>query len=283
MRKPILMALCVGLLTLTQSNCNVFEFMDGPSEDNDEQLISYCRACFDDDDFECAIDCYQDLSEDKEDIKHSERAFATLHREGASLENFFLAFASGSGAKGFTKLANTFIQGAGETKRRALYGAFVQAQYIKNNQLRGLVRFIAATSVAAEIFAEQAGQDSKFDTEDMAANPTDCKNTASDAAGCLGAATGASCELPSGGTLSEGTTPNFKADATNLSGTFPTMGMLDGAIEQMVQAVDEAGIGGKFDKLNTFSDLLNALPDPSTAALARCYRRLLLDQGVGSE
>jgi hypothetical protein len=143
-------------LTLT-SGCNMFSPFSTPS--GDEQIISSCRAKFDDGDFQGAIQCYGQVSSANQDIAISESAYAQLAEQGASMENYAAAFGKGNVDIGpaITKFAEGMIVGAGQTRRVAIYNAFQTYQQLLpiNPNLAYLVQFLGALSFGAEILAEE--------------------------------------------------------------------------------------------------------------------------------
>jgi hypothetical protein len=157
-------SLCLVAATLAlslTSGCNMFSSLSTPT--GDEQIISSCRAKFDDGDFQGAIQCYGQVSSSNQDIALSETAYAELAEQGASMENYAAAFGKGNVAIGpaITKFAESMIVGAGVTRRVAIYNAYLNFKTLLpiNPNLSYLVEFLGSLSFAAEILAEEGSTD----------------------------------------------------------------------------------------------------------------------------
>jgi len=273
--KKIVPLLAISIFSIS---CNIYGFLDNPS--GDEQLLSAARACFDDGDLDCARDLYQKLSNNVADVKNSEEAFEILDRNGASMSVFIQSFGSGSGGSGLTTLSNKLTSQASESTRINIYTAYKKIENISNTSLKGLVRFVTAITLTAELLAEDA-VNGIFDANDLASDATTCK--AQTTVGCLASA---SCDIASAShQLAHGASVDLgenTSDFVDLSGT-PTLSMLHAAIQEVDYALNtEIGAGGKFSSgTGSFSSDIISTTAPTTAALARCYRRILLSLGVG--
>jgi hypothetical protein len=156
---------CLVLATLALtllSGCNMFSPLSSPS--GDTQIISAARAKFDDGDFQGAIALYNQLSSANQGIALSETAYAMLAEQNASMENYASAFGKGNVAIGpaITKFAEGMIVGAGQTRRVAIYNAYLnykQLLVVGSPNLAYLVEFLGALSFAAEILAEEGSYD----------------------------------------------------------------------------------------------------------------------------
>jgi hypothetical protein len=156
-----LLALATLMLTLL-SGCNLFSPLSSPS--GDDQILSAARAKFDSGDFQGAIALYNQLSSADQDIALSETAYAQLAEQNASMPNYMAAFGKGNVAIGpaITKFAEGMIVGAGESRRVAIYNAYLnynQLLTIGSPNLAYLVEFLGALSFAAEILAEEGSYD----------------------------------------------------------------------------------------------------------------------------
>ncbi|MEK6706024.1 MAG: hypothetical protein AABZ06_09560, partial [Bdellovibrionota bacterium] len=205
--------LLVGsILAAFQFNaCNIFDPVDNPS--GDIQNLSAARACFDQGDFECATEHYGKLSSSYSEIASSELAFKILDENGATMGAFMSSFGKGLSGLGpaLTKLTSSLYSAggpAGVAKRLAIFNAFKQIDNIPNNiELRGMVRFVTATVMAAELLAEDASGDGVFRERDLVADPSVCEEqTTTD---CLSTSEGrTACAKPSGKNLVTGTQLN---------------------------------------------------------------------------
>lgn len=245
-------------------SCNVFDPIDSPT--NDEQMLSAARACFDEGDIECARAWYQKLANTYEDIRQSELAFTTLHEAGVTMEAFIIAGSALNGGTAITRLANRLAPSAGLSLRNKIYSAYARIPNIADQELRGLVRFVAATALAAEIIAEDAGSDLLIQASDLSSTSTNCT--------CVVCTAAPTSILIAGATASLLNPP-----ATSpLTGT-PTLGYIDGSFEMITFALQhEIGASGKFrDSLGGLAATLNTL-DPTDN---QCYRWGLINLGVG--
>lgn len=262
------------------SGCNIFSPFDDPT--NNAQLISKARACFDEGDLKCARENYSKVEGTTyDDLRASERAFAVLDEEGAGLEDFIKAFRDSNGGTALTSLASAISYGAGENKRKRIFEAYQETMNIAgNSQLRGLVRFITSLVFAAEILAEDVGDNSQLDKSDLVRNPNACMT-----GGIIGCATGPSCGSPMGDKIQTGAElivgePNpfvVRTREISLTGD-PTLYMLSAAIQAANYAINiEIGSSGKLsgDKIGKFTGSVNISQGPA------CFRYLMINNGVG--
>lgn len=275
--RPIAAALALSAGVLA---CNAFDPLSSPS--GDDQLLSAARACLDRGDFECALDHYGKLSADKADVKASEQAYAILAQNNAGFTAFATAFGTDPSVKGLGALVTEVADGAGESRRLALHGAYLLANSIPeatNPKLRGLARFLTATALAAEILAEISGSDRVLHKVDLVANGS-CGNTTE-----VGCAASAACDAGLGSIGSSGT--NGDIDAAAPSGTPPTLDQLYTALSAAVSGLSAVNPSGS--AVTSFGGLLPVSGKPSvvnagTAPIetgSRCFRRALLAQGLG--
>lgn len=261
----------LAFLSLTLSgillpSCNVFDSLDSPT--NDEQILSAARLCFDQADLECAKAWYQKLSGSYLDVEASEMAFVILHQNGVSMAKFLGAVGKGSGGAGLTALANKLAPTSGESLRNEIYRAYKTVSAINAKDLRGFVRFVTGYALLAELLAEESGTDRLFQKTDYLADENSCN--------CL------SCAAASTSVLTASATVDLIYSGGNfpsLSGTYPTLGMVDGAIDAILHAlVVEIGAGGNFSTVTGAFIQAMGLIDPSNN---NCFRFVMKAQGLG--
>jgi hypothetical protein len=255
--------LVAATLALTlASGCNMFSPFSTPS--GDEQIISSCRAKFDDGDFQGAIQCYGQVSSANQDIALSESAYAQLAQQGASMENYAAAFGKGNVDIGpaITKFAEGMIVGAGVTRRVAIFNAFNSFHQLCPNNIcsvnGSLVEFLGALSFAAEILAEEGSTDTN-------GNPvltqTDL-NTFS--------LTG-SPSVPLGQIT----------DASQINGA-GNYDLLNSAILEVATAIGNLGTNGSFSSSTvTFANAFRSYIGLSGGPETQIYIQVLIQNGVG--
>ncbi len=265
------------LLALINLSClNVFSPIDSPS--GDAQFLSLARACFDQGDVDCANKYYGKISGTTEaETAAAEEAFTILDKNGATMGALMQSLGSGKGAEALNKLTELLKPGAGEAKRLSIFDAYKKVDAITvNKELKGLVRFMSAFSMAAEILAEYTNDDGILRKTDLAKDPTVCKST--DAAVCFGAA---ACAPPSGNKIPyvAGDITITSASTADLSGAASlkmfngTMGAINtalGATELGASGKFQTGTGGFVSALNT-----------AYAQSKECYRAALIEKGLG--
>ena len=266
------------LLSFTQISCNVFSSLDSPS--SDEQKLSAARACFDEGDIECALDLYEELASDFNDIRHTEDAFAKLEKAGVGMRSFMTAFGGGGNAgKSITRLVNLLISDASESKRLAIHGAFSKVHKISDPFLRGLVRFVSSAALIAELLAETASLQGSYEltTADLANDASTCKETTD-----TGCATETTCGPPTNNALIQGDAVDL--ETTSPSGDSPTFAMLHASVQQVIKALsgELSAVGNFQSSITDLGAVLELQGNPTTILVERCYRYLLLDKGLGS-
>lgn len=263
-RKNLIVLLLSGIIS---TGCNIFDPIDNPS--GDPQLISAARACFDQGDFECALEHYGELASDS-DIRNSEEAFVILDQQGIGMAAFMLAIGNGRGGGDIVTRLSDELAGSGlsETKRIAIHGAFLKVSSITDTSLRGLVRFASAMAFLAHAVGETNGTDRILQKTDLVPNATACL------AGGL-----AGCTVTCGGTITAAATVDF-TQSSSVTGTL-TLGMVDAAVKQITTALGSTELGGSGKFSSGSSDFANALSagDPNTNA--NCYHYLLISNGIG--
>lgn len=276
-KRSIIWGVGVAFFVLNAS-CNMFDPVDKP--DGDEQILSEARACFDQGDIECAKEMYSQLSSAKADVAGTELAFALLEGAGVTMSTFMQAIPSGQGGKGVTKMAELLYPGSAE-KRGKIFEAYRAAASIQSQELRGLIRFLAAFALVAEILGEQAGSGGLTKAH-IVRDPTVCINaTKASATACL---TDPACSAPETSTLAAGAPYDFvngNLSAMDLSTGNPTLGMIIGAMNAVNHAFqNELGASGKF-KTGT-GDFATTLLANDPVIQAPCLRYALISNEVGN-
>lgn len=269
MHRRLITFSALALLGLAISSCNIFDPIDSPS--GDAQILSAARAAFDKGDYEKARELYAKLSS-KDDKIRSEEAFRKLTAAGVDASFFVSAFGGGGGAAGLNQMASQLSHTAGEALRLAIYDAVLDVTEISDPNLRGLVRLISTTALAAELMAETAGDTGEPHVLEPADVAGASCNTAT-CAGCTGGLGGGATQNLSGST--DGDFSGF-----DFSGT-ADLGMFNGAVLGIQEALsaNELGAGGSFSSgTGGFASQVIAV-DPAT--FPECYRAGLLDAGLG--
>lgn len=273
----------VVLALLSGSGCgfNVFGWMDSPT--NDAQILSRARACFDQGDLTCARAYYARLSTSYADIQASELAFAILHENGATMNAFLTSFGGGTSGSGFSRLAESMKDGAGETKRLAVYQAYAQVAAISDQHLRGLVRFVSATALAAEMLAEDIAVDGNTSTHSGNDLVQDSATCATFSAGTCAAQ--ASCGAPAGAVMQTGAVAvDLDTGVAVVTGTNPTLYMFNAAIQELLFGLGGSELDASSSLSSTVNSVSTALDAAATLALPanpECYLNALILQGIG--
>lgn len=265
----------------------------GPS--TDAQYLSRARACFDKGDYECARANYALMSSAQSEIVAADSAFMILDENGASMMSFMTSLGLGGNiGGGLSKLAAVLSNTGGtpgQTKRLNILKAFQKITEIPTQtELRGMVRFLSAMALFSEVLAENASTPGSFTAADLVKDPTACRNYGS-AANCL--IGGSECGPKiSGDKL--GAVADLMVDGqglptsgtTGVSGTNPTLNILNAALQEISTAaleVDAKGdLGGALssmaqDIITVFETLLKSGPSYKPD----CYRYGLLSKGIG--
>lgn len=268
------------LLLPAAIGCNVFDPLDSPG--GDAQLLSAARACFDRGDMTCARENYAKLSSSQADVQASELAFVMLEEAGVSMADFMTAMGQGNANQGITRLAGLLsLRSPGQSKRQAIFNAYLKINEItQSTELKGLVRFVAAFALAAEILGEEAGGDGTLSKTDISASPDTCNNDLS-ATSCTGVAAGRCTKSSTninGGASVTITTPT----AAQMDGATPTWGQFKGAIDAVHRALtSELNAAGSFNSGSAgFASVFSTATSTGTEG-EECFRYLLLNQGAG--
>ncbi len=259
------------------SGCNIFDPLDSPS--GDEQLLSAARACFDQGDYQCALDHYAKLSTDQAETVAAETAFVMLDRAGAGMSSFTQVVGNGkTDGKALSKFATLLTPSAGEAKRLEIYRAYQKVALIQNNvQLRGLVRFVTGIALAAELLAEDAGGDGTYQNTDLVTSATvdSCR-----VAACPGSCTKAASSSFNTGSVVDITGNNPPAESS-MSGAL-TWGKFYGAVQAVDQGLTtELATSGKFQNISSTFNVITTAGSALANASDLCFRALLLETGVG--
>lgn len=263
-------------VALSNLGCNALSFIDSPS--GDQQILAAARACFDKGNFDCASKFYGQLSNASSDNANSEGAFEILSQNGVSVAVFMSAVISGSssGGKLVTTLANSLTSNASETTRLNIFHAYQKNSLINDTKVRGLIRFITALSLMAEILAEDAGTDGKLNQSDIATNAT----------GCLAASPlftlSPHCAKPSGKKLISGTALNL-ATATDaqMSGS-PSLQMIYAAVTEVNQGISQMQATGSLGS-STSSFSTNLLAATLDTGDSPGFRGALIFYDIGDK
>ncbi|MBL7716653.1 MAG: hypothetical protein JNL01_14405 [Bdellovibrionales bacterium] len=275
--KALSLSVWLGLAT---ASCNIFAPFDAPS--GDEQYLSAARACFDVGDYDCARDYYAKLTGTSyQDIRISETAFTIFDEEGADIGAVMGgSITGGDYGKTFTVIANRMMnKGSGPTEARRLkiFNAFRTAKDISSTQLQGLVRFMGAAALAAELLGEDAlnlGQ-TAVSQSTLVDTPASCTSAGNACAGALDA----SC-LKTGTILVVGATIDLWATVAPTMSGAPTLDMVSNAMSQVQAGLSQIGVSGSYgSQLSAFGSALTAFTIPAEGA--DCFRLTLLEQKVG--
>lgn len=256
----------------TNLGCNIFEKFDEP--EGDSQVLAAARACFDEGDYQCALQNYAKLTSATNDVKYSEEAFLIITRQGLGMSNFYSAFGQGGDGRSLTKLANGLIDPS-PTKRGLFFEAYKKGDLISNRNLRGLVYFIASVAVAANVIAEGRGDGEFAYYPDLTAG-SGCYQSSD----CI---TDAACNAGIGIT-DTGTTVTFSSQTVSGMQSGPaTLNHIKGALAAATEALNLLEVSGRFSSGSlAFANLISSLSlTAGVAAQERCFRYLLIDQGVG--
>jgi hypothetical protein len=164
--------------------------------------------------------------------------------------------------------------------RTAIFGAYQKSLKMSTGRSKGLIKFITATALMAELLAEDAtGIDTTnkvgiLQKSDIVSNPTTCVDTAG-ITGCL---------APTGATLSDGTSAIDLTTATTADlATPPNLQMILAASSEIQSGISMmTSTGGLASASATFaSGILNQTI--GTPAGSPIFRYTLLTLGIGAE
>lgn len=286
----------VTLTALSTAGCNfnLYQFFDAPS--TDAQRLSKARACLDRGDYSCAATQYAAVTTLNTEVAAAEAAFSILREEGAGLAvitqaaaQTFTGGGTSAGGAFLTSLAGTLSrQGPGVRKRQALQRAYQKIASIPTSGgLRGLVRFLTGSALAAEVMAETIATAGTLNITDLVSDVASCSTVV-----CGTPPSG--CDAPSANTLADGValaasaTPSLDTVATSdLSGS-PTIGMIHGGIDAILFATNtgngELGSStGLASSVGGFAGLFSGAAGFVGAPVGSpCYRQLLVSNGIGN-
>jgi hypothetical protein len=257
------------VVSLSLTGCNLYGGIDGPS--GDAQLLSACRAEFDQGDYETAKQCYQQLSGNDSDIGLSESAYVGLTQAGASMKAYAAAFGKGDvniGPAITTFAEGILANGSGQATRVAIWQAFNEQVNIHDPNLKALVRFLGSLSFAAEILAETSSDGKKI-------MKTDLNNGKVNISATL---------FPASGTGSLGGTFPASANAATLADVnvaTPTYNMFNAALTEVILDVGALHATGTFGASTlTFASQLTGTNFPASPAATSAYAGLLSNPPV---
>lgn len=222
--------------------CNIFSPLDHPSSDT--QYLSAARACFDRGDLSCARENYGKLSTAYSDYTDSEGVYASLAEQDATMSALMEFVGNQANGAALTAFAERLSPKSGETRRLAIYRAFLKHTSISNPDLQAFVKFISALSLAAEILGEAAGPDRILQKTDLASSAL------------CSAADSASCGDPANPYITTDSTADIMTNEP--TGTSPNLDQLYWAIKYAYEGLNVLNAGGSFGSTGgQFSDILN--------------------------
>jgi hypothetical protein len=280
---------------LISAGCNTFAPLDSPS--GDVQILAAARACFDQGDFQCAADKYHilELSTSVTTLNqaYSEDAFEILAKNGITFSVFITSVIDSGGDAGalITKLAGVLrtngvtnpLVATNYPTRAALFEAYQKSLKMTAGRSRGLITFITATTLMAEILAEDAtGIDTtkkvgKLQQSDIVENPTTCLASS-------GNPPWTGCTPPAGHNIIDGSTPITLSTATAADFTAaPSLQMILAAASEIQSGLSmmtsSGGIGSASGSLAT-SILSQTIGTPADSPL---FRYTLISLGIGTK
>jgi len=286
---------------LIGTGCNAFTSLDTPS--GDVAILAAARACFDLGDFQCAADRYRTLELSTSTAilnqAYSEDAFEILAQNGITFAVFMsTVLASGTDAGALvTQLAGTLRTSATTNPlivtttsptsyptRAALFGAYQKSLKMEPGRSQGLIKFITATTLMAEILAEDASVDTtnnvgKLKQTNLVSDVTACK--LSQGIPTIAQPT-TGCEPPAGATLIDGATAITLSTATSLT-TAPSLQMIlatAGEIQSGINAMSSSG-GISSATSSLASGILGQVI--GTPAGSPLFRYTLINLKIGAE
>jgi hypothetical protein len=253
--KNISSCLSLTATLLSLSACNLYGGLSKPS--NDEQHLDAARACLDDNDYPCALEHYQALSDSYADIRINESSLAQLAQAQVFSFSDLITSLGTSLGNGRTLSAMAELiasRNAATSSNRIL----IQQTYANNgsiaqgntgSKLRAFSRFISALSMYNAVLASAVGADGVLTASDISAG--DCANDIN--------ACGPTANLPD--TAGVGQDPSDLNSPTNWSST-PSMEMLWTALSAAdSDAADFTGSqSGILSSINEILTLNPALP-----------------------
>lgn len=280
------------------AGCNAFAPFDSPS--GDVAILAAARACFDLGDFQCAANKYHTLQlspvASTRDQAYSEDAFEILAQNGVTFAVFMKAILNSNGNAGtlITKLAGVLrtntptnpLGAANYPTRIALFGAYQKSLSMTPGRSRGLMQFITALTLMAEILGEDAtGIDAINKTgillqSDIVLNPTTCKASQ----GSIISPDFTGCGVPVGANIVDGAAPITLSNATvSEMSAPPSLQMILAAANEvqagLAEMTSSGGIGSASNSLVT-SILAQAIGAP--VAGSPIFRYTFLTLGIGA-
>lgn len=299
--KSCVLLTAIMIVAITLSGCNVLSSMDHPS--SDAQYLSAARACFDKADYQCAAANYGKLSSSLAETGAAEATFLTLDQNGASMASFMEAFGSGVSdpnmvGKCMSKLGELMYAsgGASATKRAAIFGAFTNVNQITTPELRGLIRFLSASALFAELLAENINTTTgRFTGNNLVQDSVNClkESTTDPTKSCITDAILHHYCQPAG-TWALGTSISLSNTATHVADTTqasavasggPTLFLLNAAMSEVVysltqEMVGKGNLGGSTSGFST--TLTQTYGGYLIAGSQGCYLFGLLSLGIGA-
>ncbi len=163
-------------MLVTLSGCNLYGGLSSPS--NDEQHLDAARACLDRNDFPCALEHYQALSDSYADIRINETSLARLGQARVfSFSDLISALGTSLGnGRTLSSMAELIAR---RNVATAANRVLIQETYASNAQisdsnpkLRAFSKFISAISMYSTVLASAVGPDGILTASDI--SPGSC-------------------------------------------------------------------------------------------------------------
>lgn len=252
------------LLLVTLSGCNLYGGLSSPS--NDEQHLDAARACLDRNDFPCALEHYQALSDSYADIRINETSLARLGEARVfSFSDLISALGTSLGnGRTLSSMAELIARRNVATAANRL---LIQETYASNGtisnanpKLRAFSQFLSSITMFNTVLAQAVGADGVLSASDIVTDPTAC---AGDALQCV-----ATAGFPDGGTTPDLTAPG------DWDGT-ASLNMLWSALDTAEQRIGEF-TGNQTGILSSINELLTQAPPGAGSGLKRQQLILIL-------
>lgn len=283
------LAIPIGAAVLL-TGCNLYSGLDHPS--GNTQLLSAARACFDRNDLTCAQGDYAKISGSLQDQATAESSFTYLDQQGASMAAF-MTFIGNIGSQGTGGALTQFAESlspAGETRRLGIWQAYSMSAQIQDSSLQAFAEFLSSTALAVELLAEDGSSPGVLAKTDIAQNPTGCMATG----GCTNAVQSTDCDQGNGG-LSNSNTEVLSTSQPPTDIGSPSYDQLYDAVTAAASSLAALSASGRFANAATTFNSITTITingttfkpsDTVTISLvnysaARCFRYLLLQQGIG--
>lgn len=281
------LAIPVGLGVLL-SGCNLYSGLDKPS--GNDQLLSAARACFDKGDLTCAQADYSQITGSLTDQATAENSFTYLAQQGASM-GAFITFVGNINALGtggaLTQFADALSPGD-QSRRLGIWQAYSMSAKIQDPSLQNFAAFISSMALTEEFLAEDESTPGTLAKTDIALDPTACL-----AAGdCATALVTSGCQQGNGGLTQTATQVLSTSQSPTDTGS-PSLDQLYDSIIAAATNLTSLSAGGRLATATSSFNLITSLTVNGTSyrpsatvpivnhKAARCFRFLMLQQGIG--